>query len=114
MLAILYCGVGNRSAAITVCENAIKYDADNYELYFNAAIAYMEIKDYENAKKYFTMAILRNSDLAEAYFGLGQIAVIKEEYSVAEENYLNDVRPNNPDHIRKFIYKNVKKYLQCP
>ena len=116
MLAILYCGNGNRNAAVNVCENAIKYDPDNYELYFNAAIAYMEMKDYENAKKYFTIATLKNSELAEAYFGLGQIAVIKEEYSVAEENYIKAIRVNpeypNPYYNISRIYAYRKEYAK--
>lgn len=116
MLAILYCGNGNRNAAVSVCENAIKYDTDNYELYFNAGIAYMEMKDYENAKKYFTISTLKNSELAEAYFGLGQIAVIKEEYSVAEENYLKAIRVNpdypNPYYNISRIYAYKKEYAK--
>ena len=76
----------------------------------------MEMKDYENAKKYFTMATLKNSELAEAYFGLGQIAVIKEEYSVAEENYIKAIRVNpeypNPYYNISRIYAYRKEYAK--
>jgi len=116
MLAILYCGTKNQEAAIQVCESAIKYDIENYELYFNAAIAYMEIKDYENAKKYFVSALSKNPNLAEAYFGLGQIAVITEDYYGAETNYLKAIKANpdypNPYYNLSRIYANRKEYAK--
>ena len=116
MLAILYCGTGNQDAAIQVCESAIKYDIDNYELYFNAAIAYMEAKDYENAKKYFISALSKNPNLAEAYFGLGQIAVIAEDYFSAETNYLKAIKANpdypNPYYNLSRIYAYKKEYAK--
>lgn len=73
-----------------------------------------ELTDY--LEKYKSV-LLELSDMESrlyykiVYEGLNPSRAIEK---VAEENYLNDVRPNNPDHIRKFIYKNVKKYLQCP
>ncbi len=116
MLAILYCGTGNKEAAIQVCESAIKYDIDNYELYFNAAIAYMELKDYENAKKYFISTLSKNPDLAEAYFGLGQIAVITEDYYGAETYYLKAIKANpeypNPYYNLSRIYSYRKEYAK--
>ena len=116
MLAILYCSTGNQEAAIQVCESAIKYDLENYELYFNAAIAYMETKDYENAKKYFISALSKNPNLAEAYFGLGQIAVIAEDYYGAETNYLKAIKANseypNPYYNLSRIYAYRKEYAK--
>ena len=116
MLAILYCGEGNQDAAIQTCESAIKYDIDNYELYFNAAIAYMELKDYENARKYFESALSKNPDLAEAYFGLGQIAIILEDYYSAETNYLKAIKINaeypNPYYNLSRIYAYRKEYAK--
>ena len=53
---------------------------------------YCKVKDYDSAKRYFGKAIYKNPNLAEAYFGLGQIAVSKEEYPIAEENYLVRMR----------------------
>lgn len=116
MLAILYCGTGNKEAAIQVCESAIKYDIDNYELYFNAAIAYMELKDYENAKKYFALTLSKNPNLAEAYFGLGQIAVIAEDYYNAEASYLKAIKADpdypNPYYNLSRIYAYRKEYAK--
>ena len=115
-LAILYCGTNNQQAAVQVCESAMKYDIDNYELYFNAAIAYMELKDYENAKKYFVSALSKNPDLAEAYFGLGQIAIIAEDYYGAETNYLKAIKVNpeypNPYYNLSKIYAYRKEYAR--
>lgn len=116
MLAILYCGDGNQDAAIQTCESAIKYDIDNYELYFNAAIAYMELKDYENARRYFESALSKKPDLAEAYFGLGQIAIILEDYYSAETNYLKAIKINpeypNPYYNLSRIYAYRKEYAK--
>ena len=49
--------MGKQEEAIAVCEEAIKNDSSNYELYFNAAIACMEIKNYALAKNYFEKRI---------------------------------------------------------
>jgi len=116
MLAILYCGIGNQEEAIRVCESALRYDADNYELYFNSAIAYMELKDYENAKSYFTMATTKEPMLAEAYFGLGQIAVMKEDYFAAEDYYKRAIQADSeyatPYYNLSRIYAFRKEYAK--
>ena len=94
----------------------LNLSTQNYELYFNAAIAYMETKDYENAKKYFISALSKNPNLAEADFGLGQIAVIVEDYYAAETNYLKAIKVNpdypNPYYNLSRIYAYRKEYAK--
>ena len=67
-------------------------------------------------KKYFGKAIYKNPNLAEAYFGLGQIAVSKEEYPIAEENYLKAINADkdypNPYYNLARIYAFRKEYAK--
>ena len=76
----------------------------------------MELKDYENARKYFESALSKNPDLAEAYFGLGQIAIILEDYYSAETNYLKAIKINaeypNPYYNLSRICAYRKEYAK--
>ena len=76
----------------------------------------MEIKYYDSAKKYFGKAIYKNPNIAEAYFGLGQIAVSKEEYPIAEENYLKAIQADkeypNPYYNLARIYAFRQEYAK--
>ena len=82
----------------------------------DALIAYMEAKEYENAKKYFVSALSKNPNLAEAYFGLGQISVIAEDYFAAETNYLKAIKADpdypNPYYNLSRIYAYRKEYAK--
>jgi len=75
--------------AVTVYKNALKYDKENYQLYYNIAVAKSESKDLEEAKYFYEKAIELNPTLYEGYFNLGQINLIKGELSNAEKMFKN-------------------------
>ena len=65
---------------------AIKYNPEDAELYYNLGIAYSRINEFPLAKQCFEKAIEANSNFYNAYYRLGQIALLYRDIENAE-NY---------------------------
>ena len=73
--------------AIEIYTNAVKYNADNYEIYYNLGICYSRINDFDIARKCFQKTIELNEEMYLAYYRLGQLALLYRDFDVAEESF---------------------------
>ncbi len=74
--------------AINVYTQAIKYNEDNMELYYNLGIAYARINEFSIAKKCFKKTSEIDGEFYNAYYRLGQISLLYRDINEAE-NYFN-------------------------
>ena len=73
--------------AIEVYTNAVKYNANNYELYYNLGVCYSRINDFDIARKCFQKTIELDEEMYLAYYRLGQLALLYRDFDVAEESF---------------------------
>ena len=62
--------------ATTVYTEALKYNPENYDIYYNLGMVYTRLNDFKKAKEYYETAAQINSMLYNAKFNLGQIAML--------------------------------------
>ena len=85
---ILYSGEMYKEA-ISVYMNSLRYNAGNYDLYYNLGMTYTMINDFQRAKEFYDKAAEINSLLYNAKMSLGQIAMIYGDLDEAEK-YFNE------------------------
>ena len=109
LLAVVLCSQNKYDEAINVYKNAIKYDSENYQLYYSLGIVRTELRDFDEALNCYKKAIEIKDDLFEAYFSLGQIYLLKGELKDAEENFKKSAL--DPDIAGKAYYQLAKTYI---
>ena len=72
--------------AANVYTHAIKHNEDRADLYYNLGIAYSRINEFSLAKECFEKTVQVDSTLYNAYYRLGQIALLYRDIDLAE-NY---------------------------
>ena len=77
--------------AIEVYTNAVKYNTNNYEIYYNLGICYSRINDFDIARKCFQKTIELNEEMYLAYYRLGQLALLYRDFDVAEESFAKSI-----------------------
>lgn len=75
--------------AISVYMNSLRYNAGNYDLYYNLGMTYTMLNDFQRAKEFYDKAAEINSLLYNAKMSLGQIAMIYGDLDEAEK-YFNE------------------------
>ena len=99
----------------------MKDKSGNYKNEFGAAAAARLAGDFEKAEKYYKMVLVKNPDLADAYFGLGVIYQKNKEYDNAISNFENYLeRKKNEDvysavatlYMLKKDYEKSKKVIK--
>lgn len=70
---------------------AIKFSKDNAELYYDLGIAYSRINEFPLAKQCFEKTIEMNTNNYNAYYRLGQIALLYRDIELAETNFLQSM-----------------------
>lgn len=75
--------------AISICYDALKYKADNYELYYNLGMLFTRLNDFQTAKDYYLKAAEINSLSHMPKYNLGQISMIQDELDEAEQYFLD-------------------------
>ena len=70
---------------------AIKYNEENADLYYNLGIAYSRMNEFPLAKKCFEKAIEINSNYYNAYYRLGQISLLYRDIENAEKYFLQSI-----------------------
>lgn len=69
--------------------NALKYNPDNYEIYYNMGIAYTRLNDFQNAKACYEKAAEINAVLYNGKYCLGLISLLYNDIDEAEK-YFNE------------------------
>ena len=70
---------------------AIKYNNENANLYYDLGIAYCRINEFPLAKQCFEKTVELNSSFYNAYYRLGQIALLYRDIEVAEGYFLQSM-----------------------
>ena len=75
LLGGLLCEQENFKEAINVYMNALKYNKESFEIYYNLGIAYTRLNDFQNAKIYYEKAATINALNYKGYYNLGLISL---------------------------------------
>jgi tetratricopeptide (TPR) repeat protein len=79
---------GNYPKAIEILNKEIESDTINSKLYLYRAIAYSNLKEYDNAKADLDKSIKYGDNNVQAYFELGKIYYSKKNYEKAHDYFL--------------------------
>ena len=74
--------------ASQVYAEALKYNPENYDIYYNLGMVYTRLNDFKKAKEYYQIAAEVNSMLYNAKFNLAQIAMIYGDLEDAEKFFM--------------------------
>lgn len=96
---------GFPAEAIPYLQQSLRVDPKSSRTNFFLAVAYEAIKEFDNAKKYFSIAVELHPDFEEAYYGLAKIHF---EQNKLEESYrlVTKCLEINPDYIPAMQLKN--------
>lgn len=109
LLAVVLCSQNKYDEAINVYKRAIKYDSENYQLYYSLGIVRTELRDFDEALKCYQQSIDLKADLFEAYYSLGQIYLLKGELNLAEEKFKKAALDS--EIAAKSYYQLAKTYI---
>lgn len=87
LLAEIYMEQKEFKKAIEAYIALLKYQQDDYEIYYKLGICYSQINDFNVAKKCFQKTVEINKDAYNANYRLGQIWLLYRDFEQAEENF---------------------------
>lgn len=79
---------GNYPKAIVILNKKIESDTTNSKLYYYRAIAYSNLKEYDNAKTDLDKSIKYGDNNVSAYMELGKIYYAKRNFEKAHDYFL--------------------------
>lgn len=77
--------------AVNVYTQAIKYNEEDANLYYNLGIAYSRINEFSLAKSSFEKAVEIDSSYYNAYYRLGQISLLYRDIESAEKYFVQSM-----------------------
>lgn len=87
LLGDIYCEKEMYKETISIYMESLRYNQDNYELYYNMGIVYTMLNDFKNAKTCYQKAATINSMLYKSYYNIGQISLIFNDLDEAEKYF---------------------------
>lgn len=87
LLGEILCEQGNYKEAVSVYSAALKYNPDNYDLYYSLGLAYTLLNDFQMAKEYYDKAAELNHELYNGYYCVGKISLLYRDIDMAEEYF---------------------------
>lgn len=87
LLGEILCEQEKFKEAINIYTLALKYNQNDYDIYYSMGIAYTRLNDFQNAKICYEKAALINHELYYAKYNLGQIALIYRDIDMAEKYF---------------------------
>lgn len=91
MLADLLLDEKKYKQAITIYVQAIKYDSNNAELYYNLGNAYSRMNEFSLAKECYKKTTQIDSTNYNAFYRLGQISLLYRDIESAEKYFLESI-----------------------
>lgn len=91
MLADLLLDEKKYKQAITTYVQAIKYDSNNAELYYNLGNAYSRMNEFSLAKECYKKTTQIDSTNYNAFYRLGQISLLYRDIESAEKYFLESI-----------------------
>lgn len=91
MLADLLLDEKKYKQAITIYVQAIKYDSNNAELYYNLGNAYSRMNEFSLAKECYKKTTEIDSANYNAFYRLGQISLLYRDIESAEKYFLESI-----------------------
>ena len=92
-----------------ICTEALKWNPDNYDLYYNLGMAYTMINDFKNAKQAYEKAAELNHMQYMALYNLGKIALMYNDISGAEKYFTKAIY--GPDVEAMAYYELAKIHM---
>ena len=108
MLSELLLESEDYKGAISVINKALKEHEDNEDLIYDLGIAYAKINEFSLARKCFEQVTTLNSQNYNAYYRLGQIALLYRDFDMAEKNFLSSAYEEKE---AKSFYELTKIYM---
>ena len=102
LLGDILCEEEDYKEAINVYMSALKYNTNDYDLYFNLGIAYTRLNDFQNAKTCYEKAAKLNHEQYYAEYSLGQISLIYSDIESAEKYFLQSLYSENLEPMSYF------------
>lgn len=87
LLGEILCEQQKYKEAISVYAGALKYNPNNYDLYYNLGLVYTMLNDFQSAKECYDKAAEINHELYNGYYCLGKISLLYRDIEVAEEYF---------------------------
>ena len=84
LLGDILCSQEDFKEAINVYMDALKFNPNDYDIYYNLGIVYTRLNDFQNAKECYEMAAELNSLEHKAQFNLGKLALLYRDMDAAE------------------------------
>ena len=94
--------------AISVINKALKHYENDEELIYDLGIAYAKINEFNLAKKCFEQVTILNNQNYNAYYRLGQIALLYRDFDMAEKYFSNSAFEEKE---AKSYYELTKVYM---
>ena len=98
-------------------KNKIKSNLDLNKIYFKKAFDYANLKEYDNAIKFYQKVIYKDSKYTNAYYNLGIIYKELKEYTKAIECYqeaiLIDSKHTKAYNNLGIVYKELREYTNA-
>lgn len=108
MLADLLLQEKKYKQAITMYVQAIKYDSNNAQLYYNLGLAYSMMNEFSLAKECYKKTVELDSNYYNAFYRLGQISLLYRDIESAEKYFLESIYGETES---KSYYQLAKIYM---
>ena len=102
LLGDILCQEEDFKEAINVYMAALKYNTNDYDIYFNLGIAYTRLNDFQNAKVCYEKAANINHEQYYAQYSLGQISLIYSDIESAEKYFTECIYSENLEPVAYF------------
>lgn len=87
LLGEILCEQEKYKEAISVYAGTLKYNPNNYDLYYNLGLVYTMLNDFQSAKECYDKAAEINHELYNGYYCLGKISLLYRDIELAEEYF---------------------------
>ncbi len=108
MLAELLLEEKKYKQAITIYVQAIKYDPNDAQMYYDLGIAYSRMNEFSLAKECFKKTVEEDSNYYNAFYRLGQISLLYRDIESAEKYFLESIYGETES---KSYYQLAKIYM---
>ena len=108
--------IGDKAKYAELISEALEINPDNVDLLFNLGVVAADAKDFEEARKYYNMAIEKDPTYTKAKLNMAALILDQEQDIIEEMNGLgssaaDDKRYDELKNARQQLYKDAIPYL---